>query len=103
MESKLPEEIQKKVDKLAQTYESATPHEGLGPAIFKDGVYYALAYAKIVAEKEHQQLKDKAEKMVLELRRCLSLLVVHPDYQPNSEFRDRAESINEAIAWKEGN
>jgi hypothetical protein len=57
MENKLPEDIQKKVDEVAQKYESATQHVGLGPAIFKEGVEYAFACAKVMANKELSTLK----------------------------------------------
>lgn len=41
--SKLTPELQKQIEQEAEQYESATQHEGLGPAIYVDG---AIAYAE---------------------------------------------------------
>jgi len=51
---------------------------------------------------ENESLKAKGEKLALALRRCCNSMIVHPDYQPNSEFRDRIASANDALnEWKE--
>jgi hypothetical protein len=43
-------------------------------------------------------LKAKGDKLALELRRCSLSMTVHPDYEPNSEFRDRVAGAEEALA-----
>jgi hypothetical protein len=63
---------------------------------------YDKAYSDLVAaQKKYNELKENGDKMALALRRCINTMIVHPDYEPNSEFRDRIESANDAVNdWK---
>jgi hypothetical protein len=60
----LPDAIESKVDEAAQQYESATPHVGVGPAIFKAGVNYAMAYARVTEQEKAQGLVEALEAFV---------------------------------------
>lgn len=59
--SNIPEDVKSKIEAEAQKYESSTPHEGLAPGIFLDGVLrgYSLASSEIESlKKEVAELKD---------------------------------------------
>lgn len=68
---KLPEEIREKINTASQEYESATQHEGLGPAIFKAGVDYALEYAKVMADNDLQAQAQAMADALEELNKAI--------------------------------
>lgn len=68
--SKLTHELQKQIEVESIKYESATQHEGLGPAIYVDG---ATIYAEKWQEAEQKAARyEKALKEIVLLRRPLN-------------------------------
>jgi hypothetical protein len=80
--------IESKIEAAAQQWESATEQYGLGPAIFKAGVDYAMAYAKVAEQKNTYALQARCDRYEAALR-----VVQNWQLPATGEYWDRGDNM----------